>query len=186
MSEHPPAAAGRGILLIVAAVVIGFLLLSQGLDDSAPASLSVDTPDAADDGGSDEGNGDGGGQSTETTVAVVPPGTPAEQVPVVVANGSGVSGAAGFFTEQLRSGGYTSIGEPTNTNENAQLDSVFYTDDGTRSWQAEAEGVAAALGLDPTTVVLPLDPAAPPAEIGNNTVLVVVGEAGTLASQVSG
>ena len=159
-------AASIAVVTVAIASVVIVALLRDGGDDQAEPEVS----------------------GTTTTIALneSPVGTPLEQVPVVVANGSGVSGAAGFFTEQLRTAGFTSVGQPTNViGVNFPLDTVFYVDDGTKSWQAEAEAVATALGLDPAQVVFPLDPAAPPADIGNSTVLLVVGVAGILSTQVT-
>ena len=167
--------AARGFVLVAVAAVIGIILLSQGFDDQAVSSSAGD---------------DGGGTATASTTptgtqATVPGGGGGEVNPadvlLVVANGAGVEGAAGAVTDQLFALGYNP-GEPVDaTNPDPTgLDTVYFLTT-TRSFQPEAEQVAADLGLTPDAV-LPWPTDAPPAEPGFATVVVVLGATGSLAS----
>jgi hypothetical protein len=157
----------RGVVLVALAVVIGIILLGSGLDDTGPVTV------AADGDGGEETSGDGDEEpSTDTVVPdeVVDPSS----IPVVVANGSGVEGAAGAVTELLIAAGY-SPGDPTDTTVDASqtpLDTVYFIATPT-SFQAQAEQVATDLGLPPESVVEMPNP--PPADIGLAGVLVVLG-----------
>lgn len=160
--------AGRGIFVVAVAVVIGMILLASGLDDSAPVSVrtSDETTDTA-----ASSNGDDG-----STVETVPSteGVDPANVPVVVANGSGVEGAAGAVTEQLSALGYNP-GAAVDVSPDAGetlLDTVYYVTAPT-SFEAQALKVAEDLGLGPDAV-MPI-PTPPPADIGLAAVLVVLG-----------
>jgi hypothetical protein len=158
----------RGVVLVAVAVVIGLILLGSGLDDTGP--LTVDTGE-----GDEEAAANGDEEEDPTTDTVLPSDVvDPSGIPVVVANGSGVSGAAGAVTELLIAAGY-SPGEPTDTtvpNAETPLDTVYYIAEPT-SFQAQAEQVAADLGLPPESVVPMPNP--PPADIGLAGVLVVLG-----------
>ena len=184
--------AGRGIILIAIAVLVGVVLLGKGLDDSTPRvstdeSSASDTDDSSDDeGGEGEGTGD-------TVSSPVDPST----INVVVANGSGVSGAAGQISESLAALGYP---PPLATDAFAEadtpLDTVYYATNPDSS--AQAQQVAADLGLPDSSVLpYPAEGATPPApaDIGLAQVLVVLGSspnmlatsgAGTTATTVAG
>jgi hypothetical protein len=133
MSAPPPT---RGLVVVVVAVVVGALILAIGFDDFGTGGASIDT-------GSDAEEG-----TTETTIPPVTAVTQAEggrpvgEVPVYVANGAGVSGLAGQITEQLRTAGYAAALEPGDATETA-ISQVYFLPD----WEAEAQGVATALGL---------------------------------------
>ncbi len=156
----------RGVVLVGVAVVIGLVLLSRGLDDTGPVTVRAD-------GGGEESSGNDEDDSPTDTVVpdeVVDP----SGIPVVVANGSNVSGAAGAVTELLIAAGY-SPGDPTDTTvdpSQTPLDTVYYIATPT-SFQAQAEQVATDLGLPPESVVEMPNP--PPADIGLAGVLVVLG-----------
>ncbi|MET0739877.1 MAG: LytR C-terminal domain-containing protein [Acidimicrobiales bacterium] len=159
--------AGRGLILVAVAVAIGIVLLAAGLDDSASVTVraSDDTSDsntAADD-----------DESTVETVPNAEDVNPAD-VPVVVANGSGLEGAAGAVTEQLAGLGYdpgSAVDVSADAGETL-LDTVYYITAPT-SFEAQALKVAADLGLGPDAVMAM--PVPPPAEIGLAGVLVVLG-----------
>ena len=154
------------------AVVLGFILLAYGFPSSDdPSTTATDGSIPADDTGA-QPDTDSGGSPTSA-----PPSTdgaaraPAE-VTVLVANGSGVSGAAGDFTGTLNADGYVTA-EPANADrKDYSTTTVFYVGEE----QVEAQAVATALGLDPNAVQPMPDP--PPTEDGdlrNSTVLVVLG-----------
>jgi hypothetical protein len=161
-------AAMRGIALIAVAVVIGFVLLSSGLDDEdgvgvAAGDRETTTTTAA------TGTGGTGGGTTSTTSAVP---KPPNEVRVLVANGSGVQGAAGTMNEQLKAKGYIGL-DPKNAAGNVPTTIVYYAE----GFQREAAAVAQALGADPTTVQALPDP--PPLEdpsgLQDANVLIVLG-----------
>lgn len=136
MNQVSSPAPTRGLIVIVAAVVIGALVLALAYDDlGGGGSFEVSS-------GSDEE------ATTETTAppvtaSTVPEGgRDAAQVPVYVANGSGVSGKAAEITQQLRDAGYAAALEPGNATD-TQISQVYFLPE----WEAEAVAVAAALNL---------------------------------------
>src|SRR4051812_1438636 len=151
MANGPEAAPVRGLLLIGVAVLIGALFLAKGFD--APSGISFDAGAIP---SSDTTVPDGVGTGTDTTADTsVIAGTggtqttqlPAAQLPVLVVNASGVSGAATAVTNTLTGAGYAlaippSGSAPTNTD----VTLVYYFEDpatGT-SYQADAQAVATA------------------------------------------
>ena len=161
MSQMAPPAPTRGLVVIGVAVVVGFLILQVGFDDSVPSSAS---------------NTDTSEQTTDTTAPPVTASTAPEggrdpaEVPVYVANGSGVSGKAAEITETLRAAGYTAALEPGNATA-TEISQVYYLPE----WEAEAQAVATTLGLPVDRAIALPTPnpfEAPPAEA---TVLVQVG-----------
>lgn len=155
------------------ALILGFFLLAKGLD-AEDALIDADTgdhvsPSASGDG--DDVNGDTDPETGGPSVSVLTPTTrPAAEVSVLVANGSGIARAAGRVSEQLQPKGYVIL-DPTNAPETATT-FVFYAE----GYQADAEGVAVALGVAVANVVPMSDP--PPAEIagaGTANVLVQLG-----------
>jgi len=158
----------RGVVLVGVAVVIGMILLAAGLDDSAPVSVR-----ASDDSSDSTAADDSGDDSTVDTVPSVDTVNPAD-VPVVVANGSGLEGAAGAVTEQLSALGYepgAAVDVSADAGETL-LDTVYYITAPT-SFEAQALKVAEDLGLGPDAVMAM--PVPPPADIGLAGVLVVLG-----------
>lgn len=150
----------RGAVLVAVAVVIGVLLLRD--DDAGVAAVAVgtDTP-SADVGGDDDADATA---STTTTAALRPPA----QVKVLVANGSGVNGAAGTTTDELEALGYVT-GTPTNA-ERVPATVVYFT----AGFEAEAAALAEALGAPVTSVVM-MPAVAPVDDLQLSNVLVVVG-----------
>jgi hypothetical protein len=103
-----------------------------------------------------------------TTTTTVPPRPPAN-VPVLVANGSGVTGAAAAFSARLQSAGWSTL-PPTNATVHVPTSHVYYL----AGQQTAAAAVAVTLHL-PTSAVAPYTTAAPVSTIGTADVLVVVG-----------
>jgi hypothetical protein len=180
-SRSATASAARGIAVIVAAVVVGLLLLNRGLDGEVVAAdgQTTTTTTAADDDGATDGT-DGGDTTvttadptspTETTAPPPAEARPPAEVRVLVLNGSGQQGAAGrgaqFFQEQ----GYQ-IADPKNAPRPGPSTIVYV-----EGFEAEANAAAATLGVDPARVVQPLDPAAPPIDDTQGANLIV--QAGT-------
>jgi len=135
------AAAPRAFLLIAVAVIVGLVLLWKGLDSapsgqtSAPSSpASTTAVPAGDTGATDSGSTD----VTPTTAAATPttsvstttaPPMPApthapNEVKVLVANGSGVSGAAGRVTDMLSPLGWA-MESPANADKTS-VSGIYY------------------------------------------------------------
>jgi hypothetical protein len=177
------AAAGRGILLILFAVVIGAVLLGQGFDDgdgAAPgATTQTDDSSQTDDSGADLGDvtdaSTTDGSVTTTTAAAAAARPPAE-VTVLVANGSRSNGVAASNSDELNRLGYT-VGQPTNaidlaTSQNTQVEqSTVYFAEG---FQADATAVAEALGI-PATQVAAMPETPPVGDLAGANVLVIIG-----------
>jgi hypothetical protein len=100
-----------------------------------------------------------------TTTTTVPP----NKVPVVVANASGVTGAAEKISSQLATGGWDLLA-PVNATTEVTSSSVYYV----AGFQPEAEIIATSLHL-PTSAVAPYTTAVPISSIGTAEVVVVAG-----------
>ena len=156
-------AMARGVALIVAAVILGVVLLraTDGTDLDAAAGDDI-ADDRADD-AVDDTDSSVDLPTTDTTLA--PPRDPAE-VTVLVANGAGIGGLAGRIAETLNGANYVTA-EPTNTRAPANESVIFFTP----GYEADANAIAALLSPVPRVESLP-DP--PPVEsVGTANVLVV-------------
>lgn len=152
----PQTSATRGIILVVVAVVVGFVLLRD--DGASTAQVAV-------------GAEDDPAQTTETTATTTPTTVAARapaEVKVLVANGSGVNGAAGSQTEELEALGYVTA-NPTDA-ERVTATVVYFTE----GYQAEAAELAAAIGAQ-ATAVTPLPTPAPVSDMQLSNLLVVLG-----------
>ncbi|MBC8195182.1 MAG: LytR C-terminal domain-containing protein [Acidimicrobiia bacterium] len=135
-----PAAAPRALLLVAVALVIGLVLLWKAVDNDVgivvvpePAggdvSVQVDeTPDVVD----TEVPADSADviptteapPVTTTTAALLFPSKSPSEVKVLVANGSGIGGAAGAVTDMLNPRGYA-LESPANANP-TDVSGVYY------------------------------------------------------------
>lgn len=158
--------AGRAAILIVAAVVIGLLVLN----DSGPSTVSTSGPDP------DRVTVP---EEVTTTTARVPTTTtaalrPAEQVKVIALNATSTAGVAGKISDLLIAARYNVLaaGNATATAKAAARASfVYYTPGYTR----EALLVAQTLGVAPTNVqALPAPP--PGTDLKGANVVVLVKE----------
>jgi hypothetical protein len=100
-----------------------------------------------------------------STTSTVPP----SQVHVLVANASGVPGAAATVTNRLQVGGWSLL-PPVNASTKIPTSQVYYVS----GQQQAADSIAASLHL-PASAVAPYTTAAPIASIGTAEVVVVVG-----------
>ena len=148
----------RALLVLVLFVVVTVLVLS----DIHPTSTKA-TPASA----------SGATTTTTTTKSTHPPPTtttiPPSKVPVVVANASGISGAAAAISAQLQPHGWALL-PPTNASTQVTESHVYYV----AGFEPQADTIAAQLGL-PATQVVPYTTAAPISSIGTAEVAVVVG-----------
>ena len=170
---EPTANPARGAALVVVAVVIGLLLLREGLDTSEAITTNggngSQTSDGSDSSGSTDGTDEGAADGTTTTTIAVRP--PAE-VPTIVLNDSGIAGAAGSYSDVLASLGYQ-LTNPDGANAEAAGDAAATAVYFAPGFEAEATAVASSIGA-PDTAVAPM-PATPPGPIAGASVVVVIG-----------
>jgi hypothetical protein len=162
----------RGIALIVAAVLLGVILLRA--TDSPEPFANVETDDAVE--------SDNGTTVTSDPAATTPSVTTAaahdpSEVIVLVANGAGIPGLASTVADQLKGANYV-VAEPGNTKAPADESAVFFTP----GYEADAAAVAAL--LTPPPKVAPLADPAPVEDMKSAHVLVVA--AADLAAASSG
>lgn len=159
--------ATRGIVVIGLAVLIGVGLIVVGLDEKTSNQTAFDLATLGDDeDGSTDATTADGEPSGEGEAAAA---RPIAEVPVYVANGTGVGGRAQAVTDELRNAGYAGALDPGEAPQ-AETTQVFYLPD----WQADAEAVATALGLGPEQVAAWPDPPPFPPPFGG-TVIVQLG-----------
>ena len=151
----------RGAILVIVAVVLGLILLNA-TDTNEPFTAA---PDDDDNGQTTETTTEGNSSSTSTTEASIRP--PAE-VTVLVANATGVKGAAGRFRDELAAKGYQTI-DPTDTRTKPLPSGVFFIE----GYEAEARALATTLDPAPPVAAMPAEP--PVADLGAAQVLLVVG-----------
>jgi hypothetical protein len=166
----------KGGILIFVALVIGVLLLNQGSDsgDAATASTAPDqsgdtTPTSADD------STDGTTATTANTTTSEAGARPPEEVMVLVANASGIPGAAAEVEAQLVALGYQAPDDgATNASTPATTTTVYYI----AGFEAEAAAVAEDLGLAPADAVAGEVPSPVPTTDGSMrgaNILVILG-----------
>lgn len=151
-------AAGKAVFLLVIAVAIGVVLLNTADDTPAPEPAGSPTPTTE--------RRQGTTTSARPTTTTAPVRQPRD-VKVLAANATTVMGAAGRVRDSLRGQGYNVLApaqaRATNTS------SVFFTP----TFEREAQAVAQALALPPTSVKPLPDP--PPTDLRGANVVVVIG-----------
>lgn len=150
----------RGALLIGAAVVLGAVLLAQGFDDGGGATASSTTSTTVK-------------RNTSTTPTSVAQVHDPATVKVLVLNGSGKSGIAKAGADQLKAANYTTLDPANVANGETVQQSIVYFQAG---YDADAQAIAAKLGLAPSAVQALPSPA--PATVGDPkdaNVVVVIG-----------
>lgn len=163
---EPTVNPARGAALVVVAVLLGLVLLRNGIDTSeVVTSTRDDSGEEADDGATDEGTTDEGEDTTSSTVAVRPPA----EVTVIVLNGTSVAGTAGKYSDAIASAGYQML-DAGNATSQTPTTLVFYVE----GYEAEAAAVATAAGVPATISPAPL-PDPPPGDVGAANVVVVIG-----------
>jgi hypothetical protein len=146
----------RGLVLVVAAALVGVLVLGVGFDDPSP------TVDA-------RPTGTDPNEEPAPSATPVVNTIPRASVDVLVANATETSGFAGSISTQLAGFGYSAL-EPTNA-DLSQADgtsNIYYA----AGFEASALDIAADLGLS-STQVAPL-PAVAPVEADLTGVDIVV------------
>jgi hypothetical protein len=172
-TAEPTATPARGVILVVAAVLLGIFLLRHGLDTSVDVR---GTPQTTSDGGTAGATTDGS-STTSTSLAVRPPA----QVPTIVLNGTATSGAAKKYSDALGQAGYN-LTNPTGATATAHVTSteVLYAP----GFQKEASAVATAIGA-PQTAVAPLGTTLPGSTSGADVIVVLGPDLATKAPPTS-
>lgn len=188
--------AARGVGVIVAAVLLGILLMSQGLGESVEAASDDDTTsestdtdattdgDAAateatettDDGVATDAAGDDAA-ADEAVVEAPAVARPPAEVTVLVLNGTnGLQGVAGRGSAVAENAGYLTA-DP----KNADVDGpsvILYTE----GYEADAIALAGVYQVDPALTVQAFDPAnSPIADTQGANVIIRVGNDGVIA-----
>ena len=183
-------ASGRGLILIIIVLAVGFFVLNNAFDDSGDAVSAGGVTETTAAGGGDDPTTptsdpsapsttgiEGGTPTTDpgTTEPTLPPVTgarPPADTKVQVANGARVGGIAGTATQGLAAQGYQ-VGTPTNLlGDEVLAETKIYVETG---WLAEAQGVAQLLGItDPSRLLdMPAEP--PVAQFDESNILVILG-----------
>jgi hypothetical protein len=164
---EPTVNPARGAALVVVAVLVGLLLLRNGLDTSEVVTSTRDDT-AADDKGDDATDDTTDDTTADETEDTTPARTPAE-VTVIVLNGSTVNGAAGRFSTAIGTAGYQML-EAGDAPTKVPATQVLFAE----GFEREAAAVASAIGA-PATVTPAAIPTPPPGDIGAANVVVVLG-----------
>jgi hypothetical protein len=151
----------RALVLLVVFVVVAVIALGKvhGTAVTPSVAATTATPHVA----STTTTAPHGSSATTTTTH--PPGT----VPVLVANATSVSGAAGGVSNQLQAVGWSML-PAVNASARVPSSKVYYV----AGREQEAASVASTLHL-PSSAVAPYTTAAPISSIGTAEVVVVVG-----------
>ncbi len=169
----------RGVVLVLTGILLGILVLTVALDE--PVKIATASPTTQED--SQESDAENGTQDPTDTTSEFPVRDPAV-TKVVVANGSGIDGAAGIVTTQLAALNYSTLG--ARNASPLQSESRIYFLPG---WGLEARAVAQALNiLDEaklTELIQPLPTNFRVAEIEDAKVVVVLGGPDELVPQDS-
>jgi len=153
----------RGVVLVAVAVVLGFFVLRAMNNTSAPVSTATGSATTV----TTAAAGGGAGKTTGTTAAKAL--RPPSQVTVVVANASGVKGAAAKQTNTLKAAGYktgTAVNGPQGLN--LTQTQVLYAP----GYQAEALKLASGLGKP--SALKPLGNP-PPVPLNGANILILLG-----------
>lgn len=166
-TERPPTGPARGtspvrgVVLVAVAVVLGFFILRAIDDTGGGPAVSEETAATTGEEATE-------GEAPDATEPAAPEPRPPGEVVVLVANASGVSGAAGEQATSIQGGGYQIL-EATNAPETLEATQVLPV----AGFEAEAAALAAQIGAPPEAVK-PM-PEEPPVALANANVLVLLG-----------
>jgi hypothetical protein len=192
--------AGRGVVLAIAAVVLGAVILGQGFDDPTAGGVETDQPTATptpdsggDDSSTDDGTTDGttdgatdgstDGTSDGTTDGTTDGSTdgttddaggavlhPASQIRLVVANGTDYQGLAKLVSDQLVAANGYVGLDPKNSTNGQTV--ALTTVYYADGYQLDASRIAEALGKER---ILPMPSPAPVDDLQDANILVELG-----------
>jgi hypothetical protein len=166
-TERPPAGPTRGsspmrgVVLVAVAAVLGFFVL-RAIDDTDGGPTPEQVEAANDTTSSSEDTAD----STDTTAG--PAARPPGEVVVLVANASGVQGAAAKQSEAIAGGGYQVL-PAANAPSEVESTQVMAA----AGYEADAAALAAAIGAPPESVMAMPEP--PPLDLTGAHLLVMLG-----------
>jgi hypothetical protein len=141
-------AMARGVALIVAAVLLGVILL-RATDSPEPfASVNTDNGSEIDD--DTNGAGDDDDDVTGSTDTTLPSAHDPSEVTVLVANGAGIDGLATRITDLLTAANY--VAAPPGNTAPADASAVYFT---SPEFEADAHAVADLLNPKPAVAALP-------------------------------
>lgn len=155
----------RGIVLIVAAVVLGLVLLNATDGPEEFRTTSGTGQDDGDDGSTDGTAGGGSDTPATTDTTAVTAARPPGEVTVLVANAADVPGAAARLSQVVADAGYKTA-PPANA-PTAEASAVYFVP----GYEADANAVAAL--LDPAPAVSPMPDPVPVEDLRGAQVLVV-------------
>jgi hypothetical protein len=165
-TERPPAGPTRGsspmrgVVLVAVAVVLGFFVL-RAIEDTGGGP----TPEEIEAANDTTASSEDAAASTDTTAAAArPPG----EVVVLVANASGVQGAAANQADAIAGGGYQVL-PAANAPAEVEATQVLAT----AGYEADAAALAAAIGAPPESVAAMPEP--PPIDPTGAHVVVMLG-----------
>lgn len=154
----------RGIVLIVGAVILGVLLLRS--TDRTPAYVKTNAAAPATTTTTAKKTGSSTTVATTATTAAARAHDPS-QVAILVANGSGVKGAAAKVAQTLAASNYV-LKPSTNTTSPASSSVVYFAP----GFDPDANAIARL--LTPQPAVKPLPATLPVADLAKANILVVV------------
>lgn len=164
-------AGARGALLLAVAVVLGIVLLQQfdsGID--AGGQVATDTSIPADDEEGTTTTRRVGLTTVPATVSTTVPARAKGDVRVLVANGSGIRGAAANVSTYLRGLGWATL-TPVDATSQVEKTAIQFAD----GYEAEGREVAANLTLPATVVARMASPPVATADLGDAKVIVILG-----------
>jgi len=188
----------RGGLVIVAALLIGGLIMTRGLvDESRPSSNQTNTETIQQEAATttsaenSTGSSDGAAATSSTDQATVLGGAdsmvdgesteddtvtsstqaflPPAEINVLVLNGSGQVGVAAKGTEALKAQSYTTAA-PKNADGGSRTSAIYYV----AGYEAEAGVLAEVFGPGLEDLIEPLDATAPPIDDTQGAHIIVV------------
>ncbi|HAM03292.1 MAG TPA: hypothetical protein DCQ30_13865 [Acidimicrobiaceae bacterium] len=159
----------RGIVLVIAAVIVGAVLLPSATRPplSSAATAATTTPTSPSSPSSSSGS-EAPPSSTSTT-STAPVNAPPSSIKVLVANGTNSNGAAAAVSSFLNGKGFGTL-SPVDALTTVSASQVYAVGGAT----AAARQVATALGLSASAVEPSTQPI-PVSSVGNATVVVIVG-----------
>lgn len=163
---EPTVNPARGAALVVVAVLVGLLLLRNGIDTSEVVTATREDDSTEETGDTGEDSADD--TTTEETEVTTPVKSPPE-VQVIVFNASSTNGAGGKYTTALQAVGYQTL-EPATAEVKLPTTQILFT----QGFDREAAAVAAAIGAAAITPAA-LDPTQAPGDVGTANVVVVLG-----------
>lgn len=139
----------RGAILIIAAVIVGAIVLGKGFDDGTGQVVAADSAESGESEAEPEATPADDVAATPDTddpPLTQPARNPAD-VRVLVANASQVNGAAGLATDKLIARNYATL-TPTNANESLTATVIYYEE----TYEADAQLVASILSARPDQI----------------------------------